>query len=137
MRAISIFNAFRLVTICIVALTGCSKTKTTAPPSGQAIAPHHHHHGASRGLHGGYVIGLDVENYHVELTYDEKANRVGAYVLGEDAATTAPVDAKPVTIKVTIDNKPIEYTLAAVAQPGDPPGKSSYFEIVVGRMALL
>jgi hypothetical protein len=114
-----------------VGLTGCSKTKTNAPPSGQAaVAPHHHHHGAARGLHGGYIIGLDIDNYHAELTHDDKSKRVGVYVLGEDAATVAPIDAKSVTFNARIDDKPAEYTLPAVAQPADPPGKSSYFELV-------
>ena len=131
MRPMSISIGFGLFALCLVGLTGCSKAKTNAPPSGQAaVAAHHHHHGTARGLHGGYIIGLDVENYHVELTYDEKANRVGIYVLGEDAATAAPIDAQPVTIKVTVDDKPTEYKLPAVPQPGDPAGKSSYFELV-------
>src|SRR5262249_43955358 len=119
-----------LFAICL-GLTGCSKSKTSAPPAGQAaISAHHHHHGSARGPHGGNIIGLDVENYHVELTSDEKTNRVGAYVLGEDAATLAPIDARPIAITVTIDDKPTEYTLPTVAQPGDPAGKSSYFELV-------
>jgi hypothetical protein len=126
----SISIKFGLFAMCLVGLTGCSKTKTKAPPPAQATVAAHHHHGSARGPHGGYIIGLDVENYHTELTFDEKANRVGLYVLGEDAATVAPIDAKPVTIKVTIDDKATEYTLPAVAQPGDPAGKSSYFEIV-------
>jgi hypothetical protein len=131
MRPMSISTGFGLFAMCLVGLTGCNKAKTNAPSSGQAaVAAHHHHHGSARGLHGGHIIGLDVENYHVELTYDEKANRVGVYVLGEDAATAAPIDAQPVTIKVTVDDKPTEYKLPAVSQPDDPAGKSSYFELV-------
>jgi len=114
-----------------VGLTGCSKTKSNVPPSGQAaVAPHHHHHGSARGVHGGYIIGLDIDNYHAELTHDDKSKRVGVYVLGEDAATVAPIDAKSVTFNAQIDDKPAEYTLPAVVQPGDPAGKSSYFELV-------
>ena len=130
MRLMSISTAFGLSTICLVALIGCSKSKTSVPPSGQTIAAHHHHHGASRGVHGGYIIGLDVENYHAELTHDDKTNGVGMYVLGEDAATVAPIDAKSVTISATVDDKRTGYTLPAVPQPGEPEGKSSYFELV-------
>ena len=131
MRPISISIGFGLIAFCLVGLTGCSKAKTKAPPSDEAaVAAHHHHHGSARGLHGGHIIGLDVENYHAELTTDEKANRVGVYVLGEDVATAAPIDAQPITIKVTVDDKLTEYKLPAVAQPGEPAGKSSYFELV-------
>src|SRR6476619_2091652 len=130
MRPMPISIAFGLFATCLVGLTGCSKSKTSVPPANQAAASAHHHHGSARGPHGGYIIGLDVENYHVELTCDEKANRTGAYVLGEDAATAAPIDAQPITIKVTIDDKPTDYTLSPVVQPGDPAGKSCYFELV-------
>src|SRR4051794_12799184 len=99
-RPILISTGFRLFALCLVELTGCSKTKTNVPASAQAaVAPHHHHHGAARGVHGGYIIGLDIENYHAELTHDDTSKRVGVYVLGEDAATVAPIDAKSVTFK--------------------------------------
>jgi hypothetical protein len=133
MRPMSISTGLGLIAMCLVGLTGCSKTKTktNAPSSGQAaVTAHHHHHGSSRGLHGGFIIGLDIENYHAELTHDDKTKRVGIYVLGEDAATAAPIEAKSVTFNATIDDKPTEYTLPAVVQPGDPAGKSSYFELV-------
>lgn len=129
MRPISI-SIVGLFAICLVGLTGCSKTKTNAPPSNKAaVKPHSHSHGTSRGQHGGYIIGLDIENYHAELTHDDKTKRVGVYVLGEDTVTAAPIEAKSVTISARIDDKPAEYTLPAVVQPGDPAGKSSYFEL--------
>ena len=128
MRPISISIGFGLFALCLVGLTGCSKPKTKRPS--RRCTPHHHSHGTSRGLHGGYIIGLDVENYHAELTHDDKTKRVGVYVLGEDAVTAAPIEAKSVTVNVMIGDKPFEYTLPAVVQPGDPAGKSSYFELV-------
>jgi hypothetical protein len=130
MRKIVSSTACMLVATSLVGLTGCGKTKTNAPPSQAAVPAHHHHHGASRGAHGGYVIGLDIENYHAELTRDENTNRVGVYILGEDAATAAPIDAQSVAIHVKVDDKPTEYKLPAVTQPGEPAGKSSYFELV-------
>jgi hypothetical protein len=131
MRPISISIGFGLFAICAVGLTGCSKGKTNSPPSGQAVvAPHQHHHGHALGPHAGYVIGFDIEDIHAELIFDVKANRIGVYILGEDAATAIPIDAKSVAIKVTVDNKPTDYALPAVAQPTDPAGKSSYFEVV-------
>ena len=74
MRPMSISTGFGLFAMCLVGLTGCSKAKTNTPPSQAAVAAHHHHHGAQRGLHGGFIIGLDIENYHAELTRDEKTN---------------------------------------------------------------
>lgn len=127
MRTISISFGFGLFAFCLVGLPGCSKPKTSGPA---AVTPRYHSHGNSRGLHGGYIIGLDVENYHAELTHDDMTKKVGVYVLGEDAGTAAPIDAKAVTVNVTVGDKPFEYVLPAVVQPGDPAGKSSYFELV-------
>jgi hypothetical protein len=123
-------TACGLLAICVVGLAGCRKG--TAPASGQAAAHSHHHHdhGTSHGVHGGRIIPLDVDNYHGELTHDDKANRVGIYMLAEDAATAAPIDAKSVSISATVDDKPSQFTLPALAQPGEPAGKTSYFELV-------
>ena len=128
MRPISISIGFGLFALCLVGLTGCSKTKTNAPPSGQAaVTPHHHSHGTARGLHGGYIIGLDIENYHAELTHDDKTKRVGVYVLGEDAATAAPIEAKSVTINARIDDKPVRIYVARSRPTGRPGGQIILF----------
>jgi hypothetical protein len=124
----SISAGFGLFAMCVVGLTGCGKTK--APPSQAAVSAHPHHHGHGLGPHGGYVIGFDIEDNHAELMFDTKANRLGVHILGEDAGTDSPIDAKSVAIRVTIDDKPTDYVLPAVAQQSDPPGKSSYFEVV-------
>jgi hypothetical protein len=130
MRSVLLPAACGLLAMCMVGLSGCRKG--TAPASGQASAPSHHHHdhGTSRGVHGGRIIPLEIDNYHGELTYDDKANRIGIYILAEDAATAAPIDAKSVSISATVDDKPSQFTLPAVAQPGEPTGKSSYFELI-------
>jgi hypothetical protein len=133
MRTVLLPTACGLLAMSVVVLAGCKKKAAPVPASGQSAAHshhHHHHHGNSRGPHGGRIIALDIDAYHGELTHDDKANRVGIYMLGEDTATPAPIDAKSVTIIAMADDKPTQFTLAAVPQPGDPAGKSSYFELV-------
>jgi len=51
------------------------------------------------------------------------------YILGEDATTVVPLDAKSVTIDVKEYEKSTPYVLPAVVQPDDGAGKSSYFEL--------
>ena len=128
MRPILMSFGFGLFAFSLIQMSGCSKPKTTVRAN--AGTPHHHSHGNSRGLHGGYIIGLDVENYHAELTHDDSTKKVGVYISGEDAASGAPIDAKSVTVNVAIGDKRFEYTLPAVVQAEDPAGKSSYFEVV-------
>ncbi len=131
MRKKSLSTACGLLAMCFIGLIGCGKGKSNAPVAGQAPAHHHHHdHGMSRGPHGGQVIGLDIESYHVELTHDPASHHVGVYLLGEDAATAAPIEAASVTIDASVGDTSEKYTLPAVAQPGEAAGKSSYFELV-------
>lgn len=127
MRRISLSTACGLLAICLIGSTGCGKGKTNTPA---AAHRHRHDHGASRGPHGGHVIGLDTEDYHVELTHDSASHRVGVYVLGDDAVTAVPTETASVTIDVLVGDTSVPYTLAAVPQPGEAAGKSSYFELV-------
>lgn len=124
--------AFGLLAMCVFLVAGCSKGKTNVPAAGQmgAAHPHHHDHGAARGPNGGHIIGMENEKYHGELTHDPATHRIGVYLLGEDAATAAPVDAASVTINVSADGKSAPYTLPAAALPGESAGKSSHFELI-------
>src|SRR5690242_11563731 len=89
-----------LMAAMILAAPGCKKTASTSGGQKTAAMPHHHDHGAAQGPHGGDVVGLDTENYHAEVTHDAASNRVGVYILGDDATTVVPLDAKSVTIDV-------------------------------------
>ncbi|MEX2306102.1 MAG: hypothetical protein WD738_00820 [Pirellulales bacterium] len=131
MRTMSLSTACGLLAMCLVGLTGCGKSRTNAPATSETAASHahSHHHDHGHGPHEGHIIDLGTEKYHAELTHDDVSHRVGIYLLGEDAATAAPIEAPSVTINVSVDGEPTEYTLPAVAQPGDAAGKSSYFEL--------
>jgi hypothetical protein len=132
MQMKSLTIACGLFAILLVAMTGCGKGKTKAPPETAHTAGrhHHHHHGSSRGPHGGHVIGFEeTEAYHAELTHDAASHRVGVHVLGEDAATVTPIDASELTIDAVIGDATAQYTLPAVSQPGETAGKTSYFEL--------
>ena len=121
-----------LISVCLLGLTACSKSQPDelSPATGTAAAEEHGHEGP----HGGHVIELGSENHHVELTHDDDSPRVAVYVLDGTAKMAAPIDAESVVINVSVDGKPTQYTLPAVAQPGDPPGKSSYFELESGPL---
>lgn len=132
MRTPSASVVFGLLAMCAFVVAGCSKGKTNTPAAGQtgAAHSHHHDHGVARGPNGGQIIGMESENYHGELTHDAATHRIGVYLLGEDAATAAPVDAASVTINVAADGKFAPYTLPASALPGENAGKSSHFELI-------
>ena len=116
-----------LVAMFLAGMQGCNKSQ--APEGDTAAADHGHSH-EEVGPHNGHVIELGAEGYHAELTHDDSEHRVGIYVLDGAAKAAAPIDAQSVTIRASVADKPSEYELPAVTQPGDPEGKASYFEIV-------
>jgi len=118
-----------LMFLCFFALNGCGKGQPAGPAAGDTANADAHDHG-HEGPHGGHIVELGTEDHHVELTHDEASHRVGIYLLGGDAKTAAPIEAESVTINVSVDGQPSQYTLPAVAQPGEAEGKASYFEIV-------
>jgi hypothetical protein len=132
MRVTSLSLQVLLGVLFISTAAGCGSKKAASPSGGKtsAAVPHHHDHGTASGPHGGSVVGLDTEKYHAEVTHDASSNRVGVYILGDDATTSVPLEAKSVTIDVKEYGKPAQYVLPAVAQAEDGAGKSSYFEIV-------
>jgi hypothetical protein len=89
--------------------------------------PHDHHH--DHGPHGGHIVEWGDDEYHAEVTHDAKANKITVYILDGSAKKASPIDAKTVTLELTIDGKPKSFSLAAAPQEGDPKDKSSRFEL--------
>jgi hypothetical protein len=116
-----------LVVIFLAGLQGCGKSQ--APDGDTAAADHEHAH-EEVGPHNGHIIELGADGYHAELTHDDAENRVGVYILDGAAKAAAPIDAQTVMIHVSVADEPSEYELPAVAQPDDPEGKATYFELV-------
>ena len=130
-RAIALVAWAAFSAAALMGFPGCGQqaAESGSAPSEHAAAHDDHDH-SLEGPHGGHIIELGTEDYHAELTHDDAAHRVGIYFLGDDAKTAKPIDAKSVTINVSVDGQPTQYTLPAVPQPGETEEKSSYFELV-------
>jgi hypothetical protein len=127
MRIALIWAPSALLVMLLAGLQGCNKGQA---PDGETAAADHGHAHDEPGPHNGHILELGADGYHAELTHDDAEHRVGIYILDGAAKAAAPIDAKSVTIHVTVADEPSEYELPAVAQPGDPEGKTSYFELV-------
>ena len=130
MRRLSIFSTIGLVALCFFGLNGCGKGQPASQADADTAAHAHEHDHGEEGPHGGHIIELGTEDHHAELTHDGETPRVGIYFLGDDAKTAKPIDAKSVTINVSVDGEPSQYTLPAAPQPGESEDQSSYFELV-------
>lgn len=102
------------------------KSKDTAP---DAEHGHAHDHGHGHGPHEGDLIELGDEEFHAEVVFDEENNKVILYLLGADAKTAVPIEAKELSLEMPGKEGPVTHALAAAPQDGDGEGKSSRFEI--------
>jgi hypothetical protein len=124
-------TAMMLMALCLFATNGCGE----GPAGGSAEKGadehgHDEHAHDEEGPHGGHIIELGAQKHHAELTHDEESHKVGVYILGEDAKTAAPIEAKSVMINVSADGVPSQFELPAVPQADQSGGQTSYFEIV-------
>jgi hypothetical protein len=87
--------------------------------------PHDHEHGP----HGGHLVELGEEEYHAEVVFDPKAAKITIYVLDSTAKKPVPVDAKELKLELTIGGQAKTFVAKAVPDAGDPPNKSSRFEV--------
>jgi predicted small lipoprotein YifL len=93
-------------------LAGCGKDAKGPEPK----PPEEHSHPPPP--HGGELLELGNDEYHLELIHDHDGGHVTVYVLGKDVKTPVPVEA-PV---VNLEKGPVQFTLTAV-NPG-PDGKA-------------
>lgn len=120
----------------ITSVTGCQDqagTPTTGDPVSElppdTLGDHHDHdHGhPSEGPHHGELIELGAEEYHAELLHDHDAGSLTIYILDSSATKQVAIEATEVTINVTHDGMPEQFTLTAQPDEGDDEGKSSRF----------
>jgi len=121
MRSIGSFTACLALSTVLVGLAGCEGPQRK--PDG-STAVHNH---PTKGPHGGSLIELGDEQYHVEMIHDDAAGTVTFYVLDGGATKVVPIAATEVTVNLKHDGKPEQFKIAAKADAGDPAGKSSRF----------
>lgn len=115
------------IAFLVAGVVGCHRENA---PLGASNAEEQEHDHSHEGVHGGQVIELGDENYHAELIHDDSTHQIGVYLLDQTAQAAAPVAVTSVTINTVVADKPLQFALPAVPQPGDPAGKASYFELI-------
>lgn len=84
-----------------------------------------HHHAA--GKHGGTIVSLGRDNYHVEAVF-EKGGALRLYMLGKDESRVQEVEMQELTAYAKPEGgESVSFTLKAEPQPGDSEGKTSVF----------
>jgi hypothetical protein len=114
-------SAVCLALSALVGLAGCDGPQRK--PDGSA-AVHNH---PTKGPHGGALIELGNEEYHVEMVHDDAAGVVTFHVLDGTAKKAVPIAATEVVVNLKHDGKPEQFKVPAKADAGDPAGQSSRF----------
>lgn len=130
----------------VVVLVGCSNSSTAssdgtssaAPQSDSAVtlaaasapttAIEDEEHAHEPGDHGGIIVSLGRDSYHVEAVF-EKGGLLHLYTLGSDETRIQEVDAQELTgyVKTSDSNESVSFTIKPQPQPGDATGKTSLF----------
>ena len=106
---------------------GSAPVSDLPPPTMDDHDDHAGHAHPSEGPHHGDLVELGNEEYHGEVVHDEEHGTLEIYILDGSATKQVAIDATALTINVTHDGKPEQFTLAAKPDDGDETGKSSRF----------
>lgn len=115
----------------LLLLAGCSRHGGHGH-EGHDHASHakHEHHAP----HGGTVVVLGDEEYHLELVRDAATGTLSAYVLDGELEKFIRIDTPTLTIVATVAGEARTLELAAVASTatGESVGDTSHFETRIG-----
>jgi len=131
-----------LMAIAVLTFAGCQdavvQTVGTGPvselPPG-TMDDHDDHEGhdhsghghPSEGPHHGDLVELGNEEYHAEVVHNEDSGSLEIYILDAAATKQVAIDATTLSINITHDGEPEQFTLTATPDDGDEVGKSSRF----------
>lgn len=93
----------------------------------QAGEPAWHRH--DPGTHGGTIVAVGHEHYHVEALVAE-GGALKLFTLGQDQSrvVTVPVQKLTAYVRTAQQTEAVPVALTAAPQPGDPAGQTSLFE---------
>ena len=85
-------------------------------------------HGHEPGAHGGILVSLGRDSYHVEAVF-EKGGLLHLHMLGSDETKVQEVDAQELIgyVKASDRNESVSLAIKPQPQPGDSAGKTSLF----------
>ena len=118
-------SAIGLTAASLLLAAGCPTPRTSkdkTPAKGLAKDP------PEKGAHGGALAEWDEsDETHAEFTVDHDKKQATVYVLDGEAKKAVPIPAESLTLSLTNTKPPVEITLKADPQEGDPKGQASRF----------
>lgn len=109
--------------VFVVGCGGSQQPATSGAPENSQQPASHAGHGA--GPHDGTLADWGGGKYHVEFTVDHDKQEATVYILGDDEKTASPINADEIQLSIT--DPPMQVTLKAMPQEGDPEGSASRY----------
>lgn len=138
MRIVPLAGAVVLALGATLLIFGCSPPTPSASSSvaetskkvsaASTTVVNDENHGHKSGAHGGIMVSLGRDSYHVEAVF-EKDGTLRIYTLGNDETRVIDVDKQTLKgfVKVDGDSSSQPFTLEAEPQESDAPGRTSQF----------
>jgi hypothetical protein len=104
----------------------------------QPVAPSapiaHAHAHPEHGPHGGELLEVGKEEYHIELVIEEKKKELTVYLLDGQVKKFVAIDAPFLAVNLKMVGKPVQVKLLSIPQDVDKKGFSSRFGITHPQM---
>ncbi len=94
----------------------------------QSDAAKHVH--PTHGPHGGELLEIGKEEFHVEVMLDESKKQLVVYLLEKDAKSSIAIEATYLAVNLMLSGKPVQIKMKSMPQYIDPKGLSSCFGAV-------
>lgn len=121
------FSSLLTMALMLGSVSLATASLEAAPPA----AAHAH---PDKGPHGGPLLELGEEEYHLEVVLDEKNHALTLYLLDAAAKNAVTTDAKEVTINLKHAGKPVQYKVPAIPNDKDPAGMASEFRLKEAKL---
>ena len=129
-----------LVTIAIASITGCDNGDSTQSHNATEVTEGGHDHGhdhGSEGPHGGHILGLGDEEFHLEWLHNE-SGKLTFYLLDAAAKADVSTAAKSIAITTTIVDETATVTLNTTTPDGDEHNKFEAIDpVLLERLKLV
>jgi hypothetical protein len=114
-----------LLLVAVLLLPGCYPPTQRSTGKGTAATQRGDH--PDKGPHGGALVEWGEEEYHAEFTVDHGKKEATVYILDGSAKKAHPIKAESITLTLTSFTPPVQVSLKAAPQEGDPAGTASRF----------
>jgi hypothetical protein len=111
----------------VLPISGCVKQPPPKSPTGAEAKAKQVHDHPDEGPHGGALAEWGDEKYHAEFTVNHAKKQATVYILDGSVKKASPIAAETITLSLTNVKPPLQVTLKAEPQEGDPKGQASRF----------